>query len=195
MTLINIVHPLVKQAANILNIKSDVVTKLKVQTQEVPAECYKFAIYQWHFHGIKENLEIKSITLDEKLTPHLDQLLEKAVNHEDRDTSEPFAWDELDRQHHQLWTETLEKHQQNTRELAQYRRESLSTSHQARIKLLEYQRTQVDDPNIQRMRTYQITNAKADYKRRIQELDAAMAKADITTELVAYGILEVEGSA
>ena len=195
VTLINIVHPLVKQAANILNIKSDVVTKLKVQTQEVPAECYKFAIYQWHFHGIKENLEIKSITLDEKLTPHLDQLLEKAVNHEDRDTSEPFAWDELDRQHHQLWTETLEKHQQNTRELAQYRRESLSTSHQARIKLLEYQRTQVDDPNIQRMRTYQITNAKADYKRRIQELDAAMAKADITTELVAYGILEVEGSA
>ena len=193
-TLINIVHPLVKQAANILNIKSDVVTKLKVQTQEVPAGCYKFAIYQWHFHGIKADLELKSITLDEKLMPHLDQLLEKAVDHEDRETSEPFAWDELDRQHHQLWTETLEKHRQNTRELAQYRRESLSTSYQARIKLLEYQRTQVDDPNIQRMRESQIANAKADYDRRIDELKAAMAKVDITTELVAYGILEVEGN-
>ena len=52
----------------------------------------------------------------------------------------------------------------------------------------------MDDPNIQRMRTYQIANAEADYNRRIQELDAAMAKADITTELVAYGILEVEGN-
>ena len=190
-TLINIVHPLVKQAAKLLNTKSDVVTTLKVQTQEVPTGRYKFAIYQWRFHGIKEDLKIKSITLDEKLTPHLDRLLEKAVDHENWETSEPFTWDELDQRHHQLWTETLEKHRQNTRELAQYRRESLSTSHQARIKLLEYQRTQVDDPNIQRMRGYQIANAEADYKRRIQELDAAMEKADITTEPVAYGILEV----
>ena len=190
-TLINIVHPLVKQAAKMLNIKSDVVTMLKVQTQDVPAGRYKFAIYQWHFRGIKEDLELKSITLDERLTPHLDQLLEKAVDHEDWTTREPFTWDDLDRRHQQLWTETLEKHRQETRELAEYRRESLSTSHQARIKLLEYQRAQVDDPNIQRMRTYQIANAEADYNRRIQELDAAMEKADITTELVAYGILEV----
>ena len=191
VTLINIVHPLVKQAAKMLNIKSDVVTTLKVQTQEVPVGRYKFAIYQWHFHGIKEDLALKSITLDEKLTPYLDQLLEKAVDYEDWENSEPFAWDELDKRHYQLWTESLEKHRQNTRELAEYRRESLSTSHEARINLLEYQRAQVDDPNIQRMRGYQIANAEADYNRRIQELDAAMTKADITTELVAYGILEV----
>ena len=89
----------------------------------------------------------------------------------------------------------MKKHRQNTCELAQYRRESLSTSHQALIKLLEYQRRQVDDPNIQRMKTYQIANAEEDYKRHIQELDAAMEKADITTELVAYGILEVTESA
>ena len=190
-TLINIVHPLVKQAAKMLNIKSDVVTMLKVKTPEVPAGTYKFAIYQWHFHGIKEDLELKSITLDEQLIPNLDRLLEKAVDHGDRETSEPFAWDGLDNRHYQLWNEAREKHRQNTRELAEYRRESLSTSHQARIKLLEYQRAQVDDPNIQRMRGYQIANAEADYKRRIKELDAAMKKADITTELVAYGILEV----
>ena len=140
-------------------------------------------------------MELKSITLDERLTPHLDQLLEKAVDHEDWTTSDPFTWDDLDRRHQQLWTEILEKHRQETRELAEYRRESLSTSHQAQKNLFEYQRAQVDDPNIQRMRTYQIANAEADYNRRIQELDAAMAKADITTELVAYGILEVERSA
>ena len=192
VTLINIVHPLVKQAAKMLNIKSDVVTTLKVRTQEVPAGRYKFAIYQWHSHGIKEDLELKSIALDEELTPHLDRLLERAVDHENQGTSEPFAWDELDKRQYQLWAETLEKHRQDTRELAEYRRESLSTSHEAQINLLEYQHTQVDDPNIQRMRTYQIANANADYNRRIQELDAAMAKADITTELVAYGILEVE---
>ena len=191
VTLINIVHPLVKQAAKTLNIKSDVVTTLKVQTQDVPAGRYKFAIYQWRFHGIKEDLELKSITLDEKLIPHLDRLLEKAIDHDDQGISKSLVWEELDKQHHQLWVETLEEHRKNTRELAQYRRESLSTSHQALIKLLEYQRTQVDDPNIQRMRTYQIANAEAEYKRRIKELDAAMKKADITTELVAYGILEV----
>ena len=195
VTLINIVHPLVKQTAKMLNIKSDVVTTLKVQTQEMPAGTYKFAIYQWHFHGIKEDLQLKSITLDEQLIPNLDRLLEKAVDHNDWSASEPFDCKELDERHYQLWTETLEKHRQSTYELAEYRRESLSTSHQARINLLEYQRAQVDDPNIQRMRGYQIANAKADYNRRIQELDAAMEKADITTKLVAYGILEVEENA
>ena len=54
---------------------------------------------------------------------------------------------------------------------------------------------QANSENIKRMRQYQITNAQADYNRRIQELEDAMAKADITAEPIAYGILKVEGNA
>ena len=79
------------------------------------------------------------------------------------------------------------------RELAAYRRESLRTSHQARVALLQEQLQQATSENIRRMKQYQIANAEADYNRRLGELDDAMEKADITAAPVAYGILEVEG--
>jgi superfamily II DNA or RNA helicase len=186
-------HPLVKQAALALDTEQNVVTTLKVQTDDVPAGRYEFAIYQWQFHGIKEDLVLKPIASSEALTPHLNRLLENAVDSDVQESNQPLARDELETLHQQLWTEARENHRQRTRELAAYRRESLSTSHNARIALLQEQRMQSNSENIQRMRQHQITNAEADYDRRIQELKAAMERADITAEPVAYGILEVEG--
>ncbi len=43
-------HPLVKQAAMSFDWKKRVVTTLKINSDEVPAGNYKFAIYQWKFH-------------------------------------------------------------------------------------------------------------------------------------------------
>ena len=127
---------------------------------------------------------------------HLDRLLEKAVDAatDDRAGSTSAVWDELDAQHHALWSEARTQHQQRTRELAAYRGESLSTSHQVRLALLQEQLEQAADEKLQRMRRSQIDTAQADYERRIQELDRAMERADIIAELVAYGVLVVEGN-
>ena len=89
-----------------------------------------------------------------------------------------------------MWTEAREKHRERTQALADYRRESLLTSHQKRVMLLEDKIAQATDPNIQRMRQSELVKAEADYRRRTQEFDEAMAKADITAKPVAYGILE-----
>ncbi|HDH11305.1 MAG TPA: hypothetical protein ENG83_03730 [Nitrospirae bacterium] len=62
-----------------------------------------------------------------------------------------FNLTELSR-HYKLWSEACEKHQRRTRELAQYRRESLTTSHRARIALLEEQLGQASNDKIRRMR-------------------------------------------
>ena len=188
-------HPLVKQAALALDTEQTVVTTLKVQTDDVTAGRYEFAIYQWQFHGVKEDLVLKPIASSEVLTPHLNRLLENAVDSDVQESNQPLARDELETLHQQLWTEARENHRQRTQDLAAYRRESLSTSHKARIALLLEQLVQANSENIKRMRQYQITNAQADYNRRIQELEDAMAKADITAEPVAYGILEVAGNA
>ena len=184
-------HPLVKQAALALDTDQNVTTILKLQTDEVPAGRYEFAIYQWQFHGIKEDLVLTPIASSEVLTPHLSQLLENAVDSDTQENDITLVQDALEIMHQQLWVEAREKHRQRTQELAAYRRESLSTSHRARLALLQEQLEQANSTNIQRMRQYQIANAEADYNRRIKELEAAMAKADITAKLVAYGILEV----
>ena len=202
VTFIMPTHPLMKQAAQSFidaisvhnSIQQKLITKLKVQTEDVPIGSYEFAIYRWHFRGIKEDLEFKPIALNEALIPHLDRLIMQAVDHDDPSLDGPFAWDSLDDQHYQLWTDALEKHRQETRELAESRRESLSTNHRDWIAILEDQHSRVDDPNIRRMRKSQIAKAQVGYEKRIRELEEAIAKADITMEPVAYGILEVEAA-
>ena len=187
-------HPLVKQAASSFDTGQRVITTLKVQTREVPEGRYEFAVYQWRFHGIREDLALKPITSSPVVTPHLERLLEKVVDAmPDAQTGDmSMAWEALDTQHHALWSEAQAQHQQRTRELVAYRRESLSTSHQARLALLQEQLAQASEEKLQRMRRSQMDAAQADYERRVQELDRAMERADIIAEPVAYGVLEVE---
>lgn len=187
-------HPLVRQAAMSLDSKQRVVATLKVQSNDVPAGRYEFAIYQWRFHGIKEDLVLSPVASSGAITSHLGRLLEKAVDvaADDSEISGDPMWDELDAQHYKLWFEAREKHRQRTQELAEFRRESLSTSHRARIALLEEQLDQATNEKIQKMRQAQISAAEADYGRRIQDLDIAMERADVIAEPVAYGILHIE---
>ncbi|MBN1547159.1 MAG: hypothetical protein JW902_10915 [Syntrophaceae bacterium] len=187
-------HPLVKQAANSFDFKKRVVTALKTKSNEIQAGSYEFAIYQWQFHGVREDLVLRPVASSEVLSGYLADLLETAEEAwTDRpDASDFSVWDSLDTQHYKLWSEARAKHRQRTKELAEYRRESLSTSHRARMALLEEQLNQASDEKIQRMRKSQIATAESDYARRLQELDIAMERADITAEPVAYGVISVE---
>ena len=185
-------HPLVKQAAAVLNTEQEVVTTLKVRTNKVPPGRYEFAIYQWRFLGIREHLVLKPIALSDVLVPHLNDLLEKAEDDDPQESQVPIQKDALEKTHQCLWTEARDKHRERTQALADYRRESLLASHQKRIAILEERIAQATDSRIQLMRRSELANAEADCRRRIQDFDEAMAKADITAEPVAYGVLEVE---
>lgn len=188
-------HPLVKQAAISFDTSRRVITALKAKSNKVPSGKYGFAIYQWQFHGIREDLVLRPIASSELLTIHLPSLLEiagEALTDECEGDSSP-DWDDLDGQHYRLWSEARTKHRQRTQELAEHRRESLATSHRARMSLLEEQLRQASNEKIQKMRQSQIATAEADYARRIQDLDIAMERADVTAGAVAYGVLVVEG--
>jgi len=189
-------HPLVKQAAMSFDWKKRVVTALKINSDEVPPGNYEFAIYQWKFHGIREDLVLQPVASSVATTRHIADFLEKAEEAPKNglDGVGTPAWDDLDSQHYSLWAEARDKHRQRTRELAEFRRESLSTSHQARMSLLGEQLEQANDEKIKRMRQAQITAAESDYARRIQELDIAMERADVTADPVAYGMIKIEGA-
>lgn len=57
--------------------------------------------------------------------------------------------------------------------------------------ILKEQLTQATDEKIRRMRQSQIVSADADYSRRMKELDDAIIQADITSTLVAQGVVRV----
>ncbi len=188
-------HPLVRQAAATFYTNQSVGATLKVRSSDIPAGRYEFAVYQWRFHGIREDLILQPVASTAEITAQLGRLLEKAgdCTPEDQTKIDTQAWHELDAQHYKFWSEAREKHRQQTRELAQYRRESLSSSHRARIAQLSEQLRQADDEKIKKMRESQIATAEADYARRAQDLDIAMERADIIAEPVAFGIINVIG--
>ena len=187
-------HPLVKQAADSLGEEERALANLEVQDDEVPAGSYEIAIYEWRFHGINEDLKLKPIASSEAVTPHLARLLEKAVDAstvEHVDYGSP-GWKALDGQHYSRWTEARARHQQRMQELIAFRKESLSTSHRARLALLEEQLEKAGDERLQRMRRSQIAAATADYARRTEQLDSAMERVDIIAKPVACGVLRIE---
>lgn len=188
-------HPLVKQAAFLLGGNYRVFVSLEVRDDKAPVGNNSFAIYEWRFHGIREDLKLKAVASSEGVTTHLDRLLEKAV---DGSSTKPFDnglqdWDGLDAQHYSFWNDARAKHRVQTQELVAYRRESLAVSHRARLALLEEQLEKAEDERLRRMRRSQIAAANADFARHEEELENASKRVDITAEPVAYGVLDISG--
>ncbi len=188
-------HPLVRQASLSFSTKERVVTYLAVPSNEILPGEYKFVIYQWAFHGIREDLVLKPIAGTAFLTDRLGALLETAVDCPEgiAEGIESSLWEELDAQHYVQWKEARDGHRRRTIELAEYRRQSLSISHRARIALLDEQLSQATNEKIRKMRQSQIEAAEADYARRIQELEIAMERADLIASPVAYGVILIKG--
>ena len=191
------VHPLVKHAAATFDKNKRIITVLRSKSNDVPKGSYEFAVYQWQFHGVREDLVLQPVSSNVVVTKNISSLLKRAesVPMERVGTTDPDTWSGLDAQHHKMWAEARTQHQRRTRELAEYRRESLAKSHRARLALLEEQLDQATNEKIQKMRRSQIAAAEADYARRTQELDIAMERAEVIAWPVAYGVIQVnEGS-
>ena len=117
----------------------DIVSIMKEGTTE-PKEGYEFAVYQWQFHGIKEDLVLQLVASNDVVTKHLSSLLKKVESMPTKrdDIPNPDR-DGLDARHHEMWSEACTRYQRRIQELSECRRESLKTSHNARIALLEEQ--------------------------------------------------------
>jgi hypothetical protein len=154
---------------------------------------YEFIIYQWQFCGIKEDLTLRPVTSSDVLTNKISALLEKAETSPESDVAgcTTSIWEALDAKHYTMWSTARIEHRRKVKEIAQYRRESLSTSHRARTALLQEQLNSSEDDKIRRMRQSQVDSAESDYARHIQDLDIAIERADIIAKPVAYGILVV----
>jgi len=192
VTFITPLHPLVHQASESFGSTKKSIASLKAYTNELSEGIYSFAIYQWNFIGIKPDLVLKPIGLNEEITHKLNNIFEITETGEyEAEFDIIETADKLDAMHHKLWKKAKEDHQKYTQEIAEYRRESLNRSHQARLSLLKEQLSQANDEKIRRMRQAQIDAAEADYARRIQGLDISIERADIIAEPVVYGKIEI----
>ena len=193
--LITPVHPLVLQAAHAATQeKGTLITGIQVTTDAVASGDYAFAIYQWQYLGIRNDVEFRPVTAVPALTVEFVKLVRDAQGidiGENVVSTEMHA--RLEAQHYDLWSDARAQHLEQTMRVADFRRGSLETSHKARMAILEAQLFRADNDRIRIMKRAQKANAQADYDRRRKEIEAATSKADIIAQPIGWGIIRVRG--
>ena len=188
---LNVLHPLVRQAARYLGRSKPVQVSLIASTETVPPSEYPFALYQWRNVGIRSDETLVAVTSDPKLDGAVMSLLEVAVDEPAGTPPHEAAIERLDQRHHGQWRAARANHMENNRELVQHRRQSLNTSHRARSKLLEDQIGSATNDKIRRMKEAELARANYDYEHRVAELERLSESADIHTTLVVQGSLKI----
>lgn len=190
------VHPLVQQAAHEQVGLEPLYTICKVRDTYMPQGSHPFAVYQWKKRGVREDVSLQPVCTNTAVAASFLELLERAEPVESVHDGLPDqnVFDQLDREHYNLWAQRREEHKEQTQKLALHRLESLSTSHRAHLALLHEQLASSFEENIQRMRRAQISRAESDYGRRKGELERLSQSADIIAQPVAFGLLVVEGA-
>jgi len=193
ITFLNAIHPLAQQAAQIFKKNEILYTAFSVVDTSLEAGIYHFGIWLWQKTGIREEVMLQPICNAPTITARFLDMLAHAIPIQAGEIQLPdqAVFDQLDVYHHRLWKNAQVAHKAYNLQLAQYRKESLQTSHQAQLSQLQAQLNQANEENIRRMRQTQITNAKADFMRRMYDIDISSQRADISTQPVAFGIIVV----
>jgi hypothetical protein len=193
-TFITPIHPLALQASQAHAPEQKLCTIFRVKDDSHPSGTYPFTVYQWQKKGIREDVAFIPVCADSGISAAFFSLLERGemLNADSVAIPEQCVFDDLDSHHHSQWLAARLEHVARNNELLSYRRESLKTSHTARMVVLNGKLDSAKDAKIKRMYTSQVISAEADYTRHMTELEQAGQRADIVAQPVAYGVVVVE---
>ena len=189
---LTITHPLVQMAAEYLQSKGRIATTLAVNSTSINPGDYPFAVYQWRLSGEREDLQLKPLSADDELNKVILDLLKISYGVSETEYRSENSWDNVDKKHHEVWTQALEEHRRMTDEMINYKEASLKTSHAARMATLEELLHKNSTSNYIRMTQGKIRIAQDDYDLHMALLEDARTKSDILFDLLAYGTLIVQ---
>jgi ATP-dependent helicase HepA len=188
------VHPMVRQAANALDAVGNAEVHLVVKDSKAPEGIHPFAVFQWELIGLRRDLDIRVIAKNNALDESLLELLQRAEDSPssvDRTISDTDI-DELESRHYEFWKEALTSYRSRIIDLAKFKQQSLNASHEGRVAMLNDRLRSATEEKISRMRKSEIDRAEREYEERSKELTRSSEQADITTERIMIGTIEVK---
>ncbi|WP_427136725.1 DEAD/DEAH box helicase [Pseudarthrobacter sp. S9] len=188
--LLSPVHELVRAAAaQQEGFAPETTVALRVPSTDVPAGLYPLAVHAWTYLGARDDFEVVVTTSDPALSEEMGRLLVEAA-----DSSSPavsHAATDVDERHYQAWTDSRATHMDRTRGHVENQLASLTTTHHARVQLLEDQIGNASHENIRRMRESELRSLEDDFETRSKKLEMSIQRSDVTTTLLCSGIVEV----
>ena len=184
-------HPLLRQAAAHLHPRQPVYVQCRVQTAELAAGEYSFALYQWHKQGVRADCDLVAVAESPEIEAKLFSLLHDALPAEESELPTQAVFDALEARHHQRWRDMLANYKEFDQQLVAYRLNSLMASTKARLHQVNDQLSKATDEKIRIMKQAEHDRIKADYNRQKGKLEVAREAADIRAEAVVFGVVEI----
>lgn len=188
---LTVIHPFVRQAAHFLSADKSVYVDLKAHNSNIPKGKYNFAIYHWRKVGIKPDDLLVPIAINNTVENALLKLIPDAEQADDASTFNQKEYDKLDAVHHKKWTDERSNYIKQNRQLSEYRRQSLTVSHQARCKAIEDQIARATNDKIKLMKLSELSRANADFDRRMEDIQNAASSSDILAKPVVLGVITI----
>lgn len=188
---LSVLHPLVRQAAQHLDLNEPEFCSVSVKSETVAPGAYLFTLYRWSMCGIKPDQSLVVVSDDATIEASLFSLLQHATDADAALLPDRAQFEALEARHHGKWAAAREDHMNENRRIVEHRRQSLTVSHRARRETIEDQISQATNDKIRLMRESELTRANADFDRKMAELQQAKNAADVMASPVVLGILTV----
>lgn len=185
-------HPLVKQAAAHFATNKLVYIHLEYFSDEIPAGDYPMSIYAWNYVGIQSNFKMVAVCEEPHVAAELPEYILTATAVDYSSSLGAEAWDILEEQHIALWQAEKQAHIESTRQMANFKLESLKNNFRNRKIVLERKIAEAIDERIAVMHRSELESATQRYQQKVSEIEAKLAKADIHTTLIANGVITVK---
>lgn len=190
-TLLNVQHPLVKQASEIINIKKPRYISFKTENKNIPSGNHYFIIYQWKYIGVTTDTKLITIATSEDIEKEIEYAIMNAVLTDDLLNPDRNKWEELNKHHYKKWDNANNDFVEKTRKIINFRKQSLTTSFRAEKLSIGAILDNTTDEKIKIMKAKQLENCIENYERKIAELNNKIENVDIHFTPLIYGILNV----
>ena len=184
-------HPLVRQAAAHFAGEDTIGLRIESHSTIIPEGEYPFSVYAWRYLGIHTRFRLVTVCEENRIAQLLPKLLETAKEAPQSESEDTYDWTALEARQIAMWEQEREKHRDQAVEDADYRIESISSFHRNHIRSLRERFNSTLNESIRHMCTVQQEKAEADYQKKVEDLKAAAARADIHTELLANGVVVI----
>lgn len=182
-------HPLVRQALKCF--ETDTVDcNLSVKDKNISPGIYDFIVYEWSYKGVKDDSKIQVVTKEN--IPNsiiLNSIYQAKDNAKSLDA---FDEDALEALHYKKWTEEKNKHIEEVRRIVDFKKQSLTSSHNARNNITAETLKKATSEKIIKMKKAQMANQEYAYLEKMKALSDIVLQADIIATKLIRGKILVE---
>ena len=188
---LNVLHPLVRQAADALGSRESVTIHLEVNSDTLPSGTSPFAIYQWQKVGVKADDSLVPVSTNDEIEIEILDALPLAKDASGVSELDSESRNLLEARHHSKWNQARADYMVGNRELVDHRIQSLAASQLARCQLLQDQIDAATNDKIRTMKERELAAAQRDSDGRMQKLQESAETADILSNPVVFGTITV----